>query len=311
MTDFTESHPHSAGKYEYDEQGRLLGPKPATVTELHPQGGPVRRFLRKLRKPNDEARTLLSGKEVHLRFIQSAMWSTVAGVLGASFVAGLYYLILQQYWHVPGTAHGASLKAWWDGGMGWIHSGNWAVYRHGIRDLCEPAFAIMAVRTLLASPKHWDDRVGTARLIIAPVVLMAAAVGMAIGGVWLLNFSGMPAFWGSQLVLGIVISQVLHRWWAPVGATLQGFVLDRSVDVARGGSLLTRPHVPLWETYPLSPPVMRERFAMKYRNDTTIEARGTHRLVMTLLVAVLILVTVAGVLAKFLIAKGVYVPYMG
>lgn len=291
-----------------------------------PRRGFFRRGIRILAKPNKEAQNLLSGRRVHLRFLQSLAWVVIAGILGASFMAGLYYLVLEQHWyiHIGSFNHGSSAKKWWDSGMGFIHSGSWVSYRHALRDLGGPAVATMAIRTLLAKPKYWDVRVSTARLVTAPLVILAATLLLCLGGTYLLDFGG-PAAWAhlfghhrlhlgflgrasaGQLILGFIIGQILHRYWAPVGATLQGFVLDRSIDRAQspGG------HVPLWVRLPASAPVVRERFAKMYRsNDEIKPVGGTHRLALSVSLAAISLITIAGLIAKFWIAHGHGFPYL-
>jgi hypothetical protein len=283
-----------------------------------------------LAKPPAEARTLPNGCLVRMRFTQSAAWTAVAGVLGACLIAGLYYLVLEQHWYIHAGSfnHGSSLKAWWDNGMGWIKSGAWFLYRHGLRDIGEPAAATMAVRTLLAKAKYWDVRVSTLRLVTAPLVLLAITLGMTLGGIWVLDFGG-PAAWAhifsgighpgyrlnlgwlgkisaGNLALGFIIGQVLHHFWAPVGATLQGFILDRAVDRAEAHD-----RVPLWVRLPLSPPVIRERFASMYRRTGSVEQPGgTHRLALTVAVFIITAVTIVGAIAKFWIAHGHGFPYL-
>lgn len=278
--------------------------------------------------PPAKPRIDVNGQPIKGRAVQQAGWSVIAAILGPCLIAGLYYVILEQryYIHIGSFNHGASLKHWWDGGMGWIHSPSWVLYRHGVRDLLEPAAAIMGIKTLLASPKYWDKRVSGVRLVTAPVVLLALAIGMAVGGVWLLDF-GLPNLWHHSfgtytvtapsaiansswqiLLIGFVIAQVLHRYWAPVGATLQGFWVDRAVDRAH----LTY-RLPLWVRYPLMPPVVRERFARLFdtSTDETTEQHGaTSRRLIVAVSIVLVLVTIIGGLAKFGFAHGLTVPYL-
>ena len=112
-----------------------------------------------------------------------------------------------------------------------------------------------------------------------------------------------------QLALGAIIGQVLHRYWAPVGATLQGLALERSAARAKG-----RGWIPLWERLPLAPPVVRERFAREWREESSIRLPGkasrTRRLVLGVMLALGVLVTMLGILAKFWIAHGHSVPYL-
>lgn len=292
--------------------------------------GRLHRLHDALAKPNQEALTLLPGTMVRFRFIQSTAWATVAGLLGACFIAGLYWLLLQQHWYVHlGTFnHGSGLKSQWDT---LFTASSWPDYRHALRDLGEPAVAVMGVRTLLAKPGYWNVRVGRARLLIAPLVLLAILVALAAGGTWLLDFGG-PAAWAhlatvaghpgfnldgafawagraslGHLALGFVIGQALHRYWAPIGATLQGFLIDRAVDRAKapGGT------IPLWEKLPLAPPVLRERFAREWREDDAAVTLGrAHRRAITDAVVLITVITVVGAIAKFWIAHGHAFPYL-
>jgi hypothetical protein len=273
-------------------------------------------------------RTLVTGKHIHLRTAQMVFWSVIAAVLGAGFVAGLYFGILQVDWHVHVGSVNFQLfylKKWWDSGMGVTHSGNWVLYRHAaFRDIAEPALATMAVLTLLAKPRWWGVRVGTLRLVTAPVILIAATFAMGILGVWLLDF-GFPAAWhhvfGSHvlplgflgkasagtLILGFLIGRVLHRWWAPVGATLQGHLLDRSADRAHRNG-----RTPLWVKLPIAPPVIRERFSLMYRDDEEIRDVGTvnHWLILAI-VTVFVLVTALGLAGHYWVGTlNQAIPYL-
>jgi hypothetical protein len=194
------------------------------------------------------------------------------------------------------------------------------------------------VKTLLAKPKWWNVRLGTWRLAATPVILAVVAIALIAGGIWLLDF-GLPALWHDvlgtyrvtapaviahsswqNLLLGLVIGQVLHRIWAPAGATLQGYAIDRSVDraMAHGGI------VPRWAVLPDVPPVVRERFAwdlvrqqQRVRIGTANQSQYIHeqpsrvtRALMTALVVAGALFTLAGIIAKFWIATGHGVPYL-
>jgi hypothetical protein len=211
-----------------------------------------------------------------------AAWTVVTGACGAALIAGIYFNVFQVDWHA------FDLKNWWDGGMGVFTSPSWALYRHGERDLLEPALFIMAGKTLLARPKYWGAQVATWRLALTPVVLVAAAAGLAAGGIWLLDF-GLPRLWHAllggyrvtappvishsswqEIVLGLAIGLVLHPLWAPVGATLQGHYLRTAATRAhaRGGT-------PLWVRYPLAPPVVRERYeSLRDTYDTVVDDGG-------------------------------------
>jgi hypothetical protein len=267
---------------------------------------------------------MVNGRPVRFRLEQMIFWSAIAAVLGSGFVAGLYFGVFQVRW----TIHGRQLfylKPWFDSGLGLFHSGNWVLYRHGLRDLIEPAFAVMGIKTLLASPRHWNDRVAAWRLAVTPVALIALAVGLAAGGIWLLDF-GLPHAWhwafGTQrvtappwiahsswqvIVLGAIMGYfVLHPLWAPVGATIQGRIIDRSVDRHKLGA-----RIPLWATKPVSPPVVRERWWWTSAHDATVSERdATSKVLITIIVVVFVLVTALGLLAAHWIGLGHTVPYL-
>jgi hypothetical protein len=199
---------------------------------------------------------------------------------------------------------------------------------------------MMAVKTLLAKRKYWDVRVSTWRLLTAPPAVLVLTLALSTAGIWVLDFGG-PAAWHAlfgtrvvhlgilgkfslgNIVLGVVIGQVLHRFWAPVGATLQGFILERLADRAQSPSVFrSGPRVPFWETYPAAPPVVRERFALVWRRNervihqvsrsrfTTSRAARVQRAVLTAVVFFLFFLLVYGVLAKFVIAHGTRIPYI-
>lgn len=197
-----------------------------------------------------------SGRHIHLRLPQTIAWGVVAGALGALIVAGGYFALLEMNWHV------FSLKAGWDNLFSYSW---WPTYRHtAFRDLAEPAFAVMGVKTLMAKQKYWGERVSTLRLATAPFILILMTFALGIAGTFLLNYAfPHPILQQGKvgnLLVGAGIGLVLHRFWAPIGATLQGMILDDTADRAANKTT-----VPLWVKYPLSPPVIRERFMGMYR----------------------------------------------
>ncbi len=277
----------------------------------------------------------VNGRLIRFRGGQMMAWSVIAGFAGACFVAGLYFLVLQVNWHVDlfGVKFAVfNLKPWWDG---LFSSKSWVLYRHGLRDLGEPAAAVIGVMTLLAKPRWWGVRLSALGLVRSLVTLAVVAVALITGGIWLLDF-GLPALWHhalgtyaitappwiahsswQNLLLGFLIGRVLHRIWAPAGATLQGYRIDRSVS----RSMVTG-KVPLWESLPVLPPVIRERFSWDLVRRRQQErageevtgpgeqpGRGKRALMMTL-IALGVLFTIAGVIAKFWIATHHGVPYL-
>lgn len=270
--------------------------------------------------PKRKVRYEVNGKHIHFRFGQTLAWTTIVGLLGASFIAGVYLLGLETHWFFHAGSlfwNGWDFKHRWD----YLFSfKSWTLYRHGIRNLLEPALFVMAGKTLLAKPKYWGHQASSARLILTPPLLVVLATGLAVGGVWLLDF-GLPELWRhlfgtyavtapgaiansswQTILLGLLIGLVLHPIWAPVGATLQGFEIDRSVDKFRAR---TSDRLPLWVRFPLAPPVVRERFCNILETDTETGNPSASRKWVLILVSVLIvLVTLVGVVAKFYLAKG-------
>lgn len=277
------------------------------------------------------------GKYIHGRVAQMIAWSAIVGALGVGLPAGWYYLLMQTDWYVhlgPIYFHIFFLKNWWDGtgvwqargGMGFIRSKSWSLYRHlAFRDQLEPAIFGMAIVTLLAKPKTWKTRVGLPRLIASPFILVALAIGMGLAGTWLIYF-GLPNAWYGMglhhlntgfisklslptLLLAFVMGKVLHRVWGPVGATLQGLQIDRSVDTAKLAD-----HIPLWVRYPVVPPVIRERFSWVWEHDATVTQRKKlgkwARFALTAFIVLSFLVMIVGLIAKYWIAKGHHFPYL-
>lgn len=246
---------------------------------------------------------LPGGHHIHLRREQMILWSVIAGFLGAGFIAGLYFGILEVNWHL------FWLKPWWDGlfKQAW-----WPTYRHtAFRDIPEPAFATMGVMTLIAKQKYWDKPVGNIRLAATPLLVIVLTFALGVAGTWLLNY-GLPAAarsdlaWHSagDLILGFAIGRVMHVLWAPVGATIQGRLLEGSADKASA-----RHHVPAWVRYPLAPPVMRERFAHLYAKSRQVTGNAFtsstwRRYLIAVMVLVFIVVTVIGLLGHYYAGTG-------
>jgi len=259
-----------------------------------------------------EHELLPNGKRIHFERTQTLAWKVIIALLAASFVAGLYFGLLQVDWHVwIGSLHFRIfyLKNWWDSLLPYNW---WVLYRHGaFRDLAEPAIAVMGVLTLLAQPKYWNAKVSTLRLATAPLVILLLTFGLGIAGIWLLHFA-LPAAWAAifghhvlpytawlgkvsagNLIIGAGIGLVLHRYWGPVGATIQGYQLDRAVDRAQA-----RGRVPLWVRWPLSAPLIRKRFSRMWRENAVIDDVGTSRRLaiagVTLFAILIVLLGLAG-----------------
>lgn len=266
---------------------------------------------------------LANGKRIHFRRTQMFGWKGVAAFLGAGFIAGLYFTVLQMHWHLDiGGLHwqGFSLKHWWDN---LFHAAWWPVYRHSaFRDIPEPAYATMGVLTLIVKPKYWDKHVSTLRLVTAPLVVILTTFTLGIGGTYLLHY-GLPEHIRTLLahgqigniLLGVLIGRVLHAFWAPVGAEYQRRLLSRSVVRSAYRSSL-----PLWVRLPLAPPTLRERFSAMRKSGrlsediVLTEQMKTHRNLsywaLTFMVTGFTVITVIGIIAHYWIGKGHTFPYL-
>lgn len=290
---------------------------------------------------------LLSGEEVRFRFAQSLYWSVFTGLVFAQFVFGLYDGILQVHWyiHIPGVIDQDLfwLKPAWDkDGFGLVHSGNWPLYRHlAFRDVAGPALGTMGIVTLLAKP-YKGKPVSTVRIVTAPLVIIALTFALGILGVYL-AFFGLPDAWhhafgnytlpgtkwlgylsAGNFVIGFVITKVLHRYWAPVGATLQGLGLDRSVGrwqgkVSRAGMSLDDAisysnaglHIlPSWQRRPVAPPVLREKWASMWRANKSVSVGRSRLWVYVVVVVFFVLVAALGAVGHYVAGHGVTVPYL-
>lgn len=243
---------------------------------------------------------------VHLRFVQQIIWSSITAFLIAAFVAGAYYLITQT----SNTVH----TDW----NNLFHYASWVWYRHvAFRNMLEPELATIGVLTLLCKPKYWTVKASNLRLVTTPFVILVIALAANVAFVWaMLKVYGMVPNW-TVLVAGIVIGRLLHRLWAPCGATINAVLLDRSVDAAKlrqqntdaGGTNLFRA-VPHWVTLPLAPPTVRERFSWMWTHDTEVTARGRKRRLVVAGAVVFVLVTIVGLLAHYYIGTGHYIPVL-
>jgi hypothetical protein len=264
---------------------------------------------------------LVNEHPIHLRIEQQTGWLVMSILLGAGFIAGLYWLGFQQDYHylIPALPKGTSLKAWWDGGMGFIHSGNWAIYRHGIRDNGEPAVWTMVGATLLGKAKTSSKPLPFAALFVAPFVLLAMLVAGALAISWVINFGFLShvsdKFSWQSILLGFILGRILHIFWAPFGNTIRYHVVAASL---RKGT------TPLWVTLPLMPPAWREYWSeMKSEGAIMTEkknsgrlssgataARHPARVLVPFMVLVFVLVAIVGLLAKYGVAHGLHVPVM-
>lgn len=289
---------------------------------------------------------LLSGEKVRFRVVQSLYWSVLTGLVFAQFVFGLYDGVLQIHWYIHIGSFYRDLfylKPTWDKDcFGLVHSGNWPLYRHlAFRDVAGPALATMGIVTLLAKP-YKGKPVGTVRIVTAPLVIIALTFALGVLGVYL-GFFGLPDAWHhlfgdytvpgtkwlgylsvTNFAIALVITRILRRYWAPVGATLQGIGLDRSVDswqvkISRAGMSLDDAirysnaglHIlPSWQRRPIAPPVLRERWASMWRLNKAVRVKKGRRRVYAAVVVIFVLVTALGVVGHYFAAHGISVPYL-
>jgi hypothetical protein len=238
---------------------------------------------------------------IHASKIQMTIWSILAGLAGAGFVAGLYFGILQVNWHI------FWLKPGWDG---LFKNAWWPIYRHtAFRDIAEPAFATLGVYTLLAKDKY--KRVKTWRIVVTPLAVIVGTLALGVLGTYLLNW-GLPhavrtdLAWHSagNLILGFIIGHTMRYLWAPVGATLQGNILEGAADKAAA-----RKRVPVWVYLPLSPPVIRTRFMKLYdaSKDVTgnlYDSSPARAWLIGFMVLVFVVVTAVGIIGHYWIGTG-------
>lgn len=265
----------------------------------------------------------VNGHRIHLRVFQQLFWSFAAATAGAYIISALYYLIIQVDWTSGGHTV-LFLKPSWDG---LFKTAWWPTARHDVRDVYEGVLATLFVKSLMANwKKSHGARVGAFRLITAPLVIIVAALPLVIAGVWLLNFAGpwlwhhtlhhrvlhlsvhhLPAWlktylstwnWRPELI-GVIAGLVVHRLYRPIGNTVQLFFVERAVTRARNtGS------VPGWVRYPLTPPVVRERFSWMMENDIPAEKHGIWITIVTpLMIAIFTLLTIYGGFIRLWFAK--------
>lgn len=253
----------------------------------------------------------VNGKPVKFRFVQSAIHGAIIGFLGALLFAGVYFALIEIPWHINllGLHTGTSLiKSWWDGGMGFIHSGNWYLYRHAIRNDGEPAAFALFGSMLAAPPKYWGRKLPTWRLFLTPPLLLVVTGALIVAGTYAI-VHWAPSDWSYatlSLILGLVIGVAMRPLWKPVGAVLQGFLVDHEVDVSRATG-----RTPLWVRTPLGPPSMRERFCEMQANDTDTETRSpANKAFIAIFFVVAFALVVLGGLAKFGFEHGLHVWYI-
>jgi hypothetical protein len=264
----------------------------------------------------------VNGHRIHLRLLQQLIWSFAAATAGAYIISALYYLIIQVHWTSGGHTI-LYLRPQWNG---LIATAWWPKARHDIRDVYEGALATLLVKSLLANwKKAHGDRVGAFRIVTAPLLIIAAALPVVIAGIWVIDFAApwlwhhtaghrvlhvsasMPAWLSTflstwtwePLLIGIIAGLVVHRLYRPVGNTVQLFFIELGVNRARSTG-----KVPAWVRYPITPPIIRERFAWMMDNDVPTERHGAWiRIVTPIMTGILILLAVYGGFIRLWFAK--------
>ena len=264
----------------------------------------------------------VNGHRIHLRLLQQLVWSFAAATAGAYIISALYYLIIQVHWSSGGHTI-LYLRPQWNG---LLTTKWWPKARHDIRDVYEGALATLLVKSLLANwKKAHAERVGAFRVLTAPLLIIVAALPIVIAGIWVINFAApwlwhhtvghrvvhfsanVPAWLGTflstwnwePLLIGIIAGLVVHRLYRPIGNTVQLFFIEIGVTRAR----LTG-KIPAWVRYPITPPVIRERFAWMMDNDIPVEKHGAWiRIVTPIMTAILILLALYGGYIRLWFAK--------
>jgi hypothetical protein len=290
--------------------------------------------------------TLWNGKRIHGYAIQYRYWALIVGLIGASAVAGWYFGLWQVHWRIylgPVRWKGFWLKPWWDAGTWWPRwLGHWPLYRHiAFRDQLEPGIGCLLALSVMAKQKWWGVRVGVVSIGVRIVLVLALTVGLGTLGVWL-DYFGLPWLWGHAasaaghpgynldrqftwaghlslfiLVWGIgVMGPVLHRVWAPAGATINGSMLDRSADRHRDRAAAdNREHIPAWVRLPISAPNLRYRWSGLYLlpddGRTLAEGGLLKRTLITLGVAGFAWLVILGIIGHYLKGVGgMSIPYL-
>lgn len=287
--------------------------------------------------PQEPGHVLMpNGHRIRFYWLQTHAWALFWGLLAATYIAGLYF----GFWEVPwtfGPLHVSwDLKQWWDAGTWWPRFlGHWALYRHtAFRDQLEPGLGtLVALTVVVRNSRLWEKRVGPARLVLTPPLVLAVTIVLSTLGVWL-NYFGLPDAWAHvtaalghpgfaldgwfswagklsvfTILWGVGIGVVLHKLWAPVGATLQGSAVDWLADRAHA-----RKRVPVYVKEPLSPPPARERFMQLYDDSdatTAVPVSTLMRWLVALFLVQFILVTALGITGHYWIGVLHHtVPYL-
>lgn len=276
-------------------------------------GGLIARLRARLPEPI----LMPNGKRARLRLLQTLTGSGVIAVCAAALVAGVYFNVLQVRWGP------VDLKPWWDG---LVHAASWPLYRHGYRDLGEPEVAYLIVGTLLAKRRTWTRRASWKRMVIAPAGLLALSFAGITGAVWLLNFGlprllgvdALPDYWltAGTISAGFIIGHIARPLWTPVGATINGWFVDWSVDrweARHWNDPWAKP--PAWvRHWYLAPLPLRERWQwQRLHNEAVTTRREPSRwllLLSTLPGLLIAYLVITGLIAHFWIGSGHPFPFL-
>jgi hypothetical protein len=297
--------------------------------------------------------TLWNGRKIHFYGVQFRYWALIVGIVGATGVAGAYFGLWEVHWYLPfGPAwmqRGMDLKPWWDRGSWWPgFLGHWDLYRHAaFRNQLEPGIGGLLALSVMSKAKWWGYRVSTVSIGIRMILVLAITIGLGVLGVWL-SYFGMPWLWAHIftaagkpgynldgafswagksslfiLVWGIgVMAQAAHRIWAPAGATIQGFALDRSADRARDLTAADRKQdpdaadrIPTWVRQPVAPPNLRLRWSGLYLlpdNGKPLQTAGpVKRTAIRVILAAFAWLFLLGLIGHYVVGVfGVHVPYL-
>lgn len=277
-----------------------------------------------------------NGKHIRFYKLQTRVWGLVVGLLAAGYIAGLYFGFWEVHWTFGFTHVSWDLKHWWDAGSWWPRFlGHWKLYRHtAFRDQLEPGLGtLVALTVVVRNSRLWRTRVGPARLVLTPPMILVACIVLSAVGVWL-NYFGLPDMWAHvtsavghpgfnldryfkwagkaslfTLLWGVGIGVVLHKLWAPVGATIQGTFVDWLADRAHA-----RKRIPVYVKLPFTPPPARERFMQLYDDSdatTSVPVSATMKWLIAIFIVQFVLVMLLGLMGHYYVGVlGHTVPYL-
>lgn len=267
---------------------------------------------------------LANGRPARARWLQNLIGAAVTAACAAALIAGLYFNITQVTWF------GHSLKPAWDG---LFSSPLWDPFRHDYRDLGEPEWGYLALGIVIAKQATWGDRASRRRMIISPLLLIVLSV-TGITAVSYVLYVLLPHLLGvatldhwvllaGTVAGGFIVGHAIRPIWTPVGSTINGNLMDRSVDrycLRRMAFLrsVSAPEAkpPLWVRYPLAPLQMRERWVWQMEHNAQVTDHRTwlpawlSRTLRALAVLLIAYLVVTGFIAHFWIGSGHSFPFL-